>query len=399
MHLLVAGTALLFTALAASAEPSSELVLPFEPLHNHGSSLVETPDGGLFVVWFRGSGERKADDVAIYGAVRRPRQARWSEPFLVADTPGFPDTNCTLLVDREGKLWLLYPTILANLWETALMKVKVAEEWGTGPPDWEREFVLHMKPGDDFPNAVRAKTADYLAVIGLDEQSLPDAVRDWRDRNVDLAEDKLTRRLGWFTRPHPIQLSTGRLLVGLYSDGFSFSMTTFSDDDGATWQMSEPIVGGGNIQPSLIERADGTVVAYMRDNGPPPKKVLVSESRDGGATWSTVRDHEQLVDSGAGVDALRLRDGRVLVVHNDVPDGRHRLTVSLSNDEGRTFRTALRLEDEAPKSGRFSYPSAIEGKDGTIHVTYSVHLPRTEEHPEERKSIRHAWFGAEELEP
>jgi len=169
-------------------------------------------------------------------------------------------------------------------------------------------------------------------------------------------------------------------------------MTTFSDDDGATWTMSEPMVGGGNVQPSLVELADNRILAFMRDNGPAPKKVLVSESADGGATWSTVRDHPQLVDSGAGVDALRLESGRILVVHNDVPDGRHQLALSVSEDNGATFRTLSYLEREPSGSGRYSYPSAIQSSNGTIHVSYSVHLPKTDDQPAERKAIRHAWF-------
>ncbi len=380
-------------AIPAGAQLHQELVQPLDALHDHGSSIVLTEDGGLFVAWFRGSGERKADDVAIYGAYKPAGAASWSPSFVLADTPGFPDTNCTLLVDRDGKLWLFYPTILANLWESALLKVKVSSDWqGPGRPHFDREFVLHMKPGDAFPAQVRAKAATYFESVGLQESTLPERTRRWRDRNFEMAEDKLTRRLGWFTRPHPIQLASGRLLVGLYSDGFSFSMTTFSDDDGRTWTMSEPIVGRGNVQPSLVERDDGHVVAFMRDNGPPPKQVMVAESGDGGATWSTVRDHPDLVDSGAGVEALRLRGGNVLLVHNDVPRGRHRLALSLSRDGGRSFETLRTLEDHAPDSGRYSYPSAVQAEDGTIHVTYSVHLPAESEGGAQRKAIRHAWF-------
>jgi predicted neuraminidase len=383
---------LLLATSGLAAQPVGELILPLEAQHNHGSSIVEGPSGMLLVSWFRGSGERTADDVAIYGATKR-RGSPWSEPFVLADTPGFPDTNCTLLVDSEKRLWLFWPTILDNRWESALMKVKVSNRWdGLPEPMWSREFVLHMKPGDDFPGLVRSKTSAYLDSILAPGDELPEAVRAWADRNASMAEVKLTRRLGWFTRPHPIQLSSGRLLVGLYSDGFSFSMATFSDDEGDTWSMSEPIVGGGNVQPSLVERADGSVLAFMRDNGPAPKQVQVSTSQDGGATWSVVADHPDLVDSGSGVEALLLSSGKILMVHNDLPEGRHRLALSISEDGGKSFRTARYLEDRPKGEGRFHYPSAAQGRWGAIHVTYSYHLPPENAGEPERKSIRHVSF-------
>ncbi len=46
----------------------SELIFPLEHWHNHGSCIVEAPNGDLLVCWFNGSGERKADDVKIEGA-------------------------------------------------------------------------------------------------------------------------------------------------------------------------------------------------------------------------------------------------------------------------------------------------------------------------------------------
>lgn len=81
------------------------------------------------------------------------------------------------------------------------------------------------------------------------------------------------------TRTHPIILDDGRIIVPLYSDGFSFSLMAISDDGGETWHTSEPLVGAGNIQPALAARRDGTVVAFMRDNGPAPKRIPVSGRR------------------------------------------------------------------------------------------------------------------------
>ena len=83
----------------------AELIFPLEAWHNHASTVVETPAGDLLVCWFHGSGERTADDVKIEGARLRRGSRAWSERFLMADTPGYPDTNCTMFIDPEGPLW------------------------------------------------------------------------------------------------------------------------------------------------------------------------------------------------------------------------------------------------------------------------------------------------------
>jgi predicted neuraminidase len=157
--------------------------------------------------------------------------------------------------------------------------------------------------------------------------------------------------------------------------------------------MSEPIVGGGNVQPSFAQRNDGTVVAVMRDNGPPPKLVQVAESKDRGETWTIASDHPDLVDTGAGNEVLRLASGRWIVVHNNVPRGRHQLAVSISEDEGKTYKLARYLEKAEAEKGAFHYPSIIQGKDGMLHASYSYFIPGALDGGGEGKSIKHATFN------
>jgi hypothetical protein len=81
----------------------AELVFPLHPKHNHAPGIVECPNGDLLVSWYRGSGERDADDVAVYGARKRARSGRWGDAFLLADTPGFPDCNTALFLDGKKR--------------------------------------------------------------------------------------------------------------------------------------------------------------------------------------------------------------------------------------------------------------------------------------------------------
>lgn len=388
---VMAGLVLFLLAVSAWGEEpvySSELIFPLEHWHNHASCIVACPNGDFLVCWFHGSGERKADDVKILGARKVKATGKWTKPFVMADTPGFPDTNCCMIIDPQQRLWLLWPTIMANTWESALMKYKISEDYmrPEGPPKWEVMKVLHMKPGNDFPEKVARGMDAYLA-----EQKIPDAmkaqVEAWKQRNMQMASDKLTRRIGWFTRAHPYILDGKKMLVGLYSDGFSFSMVAITDDWGETWHFSDPIVGGGNIQPSFARKKDGTLVAYMRDNGPPPKRVHVSESKDGGQTWSVVHDHPQLPNPGSGLELANLQDGDWICVYNDTESHRYSLAVSISDDEGKTWRWTRHLEYDPTKKGSFHYPSIIQTQDGMLHVSYSYFLSG------KQKSIKYAEFN------
>src|ERR1035438_3165642 len=141
---------LLATASLTAAPPfyKSELIFPLEKIHNHSSSIVELPDGDLLVCWFHGSGERTADDVVINAARFSQKTGEWGTPFIIADTPGFPDTNPTMFIDSKQRLFLLWPTIIAHQWETALMKYKISTDYQQedGPPKWEHQDNILLIP-------------------------------------------------------------------------------------------------------------------------------------------------------------------------------------------------------------------------------------------------------------
>jgi predicted neuraminidase len=404
---LIAALAIGWATGAARVVPSqaagapfltSEILFPLEHWHNHASMVVELPNGDLLTCWFHGSGERTADDVKILGARLKKGTSRWTAPFEMADTLGYPDTNATMFLDPQKRLWLLWPTILANEWHTALMKYKISSDYGgAGAPKWAANDVLHVTPGDEFPRTVDAEAERLLA-------SAPDSARarTYVERIKKDANDKLARRLGWMTRAHPYVLDGTRIIVPLYSDGFSFSLMAISDDGGVTWKTSTPLVGAGNIQPSLARKKDGTLVAYMRDNGPAPKRLMVSRSTDRGDTWSHVEDSDR-PNPGSGAEVLVLRNGDWILIYNDLESGRYSLAVSISDDEGSTWRWTRHLERDADTSdprnrGEYHYPSIIQAADGTLHATYSYFVPPASVTPDAqqrlpRKTIKHAHFN------
>jgi predicted neuraminidase len=371
--------------MAPAEEPflEAELIFPLEHWHNHASSIVELPNGDLLVCWYNGSGERQADDVKVEAARRPAGHKQWGQRFTLADTPGFPDTNPALFVDSHKRLWLLWPVILANEWHTALMKYRITRDF-QGYSGWEVSDNLLFIP------------RDFAASVTAVQETWPDTPD--RRRRLELAKDKYFSRMGWMTRAHPLELPSGRILAPLYSDGYDFSLIAITDDGGLTWKSSRPLVGPGNVQPSLVRRRDGTIVAYMRDNGPPPKRVLLSTSSDDGVTWSPVIDTD-LPNPGSGLEAIALRDGRWVLIYNDTERGRHSLVVALSGDEGRTWKWKrhLELDQRGQGAGSFHYPSIIQAADGTLHASYSYflnHLPAGAA----RKSIKHAHFNVAWIE-
>ena len=375
---------LLFLTLAtypvAAAEPrfDSELVFPLNAQHNHAPGIVECPNGDLFATWYRGSGERSADDVAVYASWKPKGSSTWTEPFVLADTPGFPDCNTALFIDDREQLWLFYPTILANSWESCLTNFKVASDYSaTNAPQWEREGMILLKPADFGEKARQQLDAE----IKLFEPLLTDDLRAELNGMREKLGDKLSQRLGWQPRCKPTQLPSGRIVLPLYTDTFSISIMALTDDYGKTWQASEPLIGFGNIQPSVLRRNDGTLVAYMRENGP-RMRIRVCESKDDGETWGPVGQSE-LPNPGSGLDGIRLANGHWLLVYNDTLNGRNKLAVSLSTDEGRTWSHTRHLEDHP--TGSYHYPAITQGRDGTIHVVYSYFV-------EGGKSMKHAAF-------
>jgi predicted neuraminidase len=371
---------LFLTVLLAADAPAphyaAELVFPLDAEHNHAPGIVECPNGDLLVSWYRGSGERSADDVRVLGARKKKGSDAWSEPVVWADTPDFPDCNTALIIDGKQRLWLFWPTIIANSWESCLTNYKVSTNYdGDGAPQWDRAGVMFLKPDDFGDEARQAFDRDY----GFIEWALPEKQKEKAKVLRERLGDKLYQRLGWQPRCKPTILPSGRMLLPLYSDTFSMSLMAISDDEGQTWFAGKPMIGFGNIQPSVLRRDDGTLVAYMRENGP-RLRVRTAESKDDGVTWGPVTDTE-LLNPGSGVDGLRLASGHWILVYNDTIKGRNKLAISLSTDEGRTWPHTRHLENEA--EGSYHYPAVTQGADGTIHVVYSYFVPAG-------KSMKHA---------
>ena len=423
---------LLYWNFSSSQSVDSTIIFPLQSEHVHGPSIVELPNGDLLAAWFQGSGERWADDVRIMGARLRKGQAKWSKPFLLADKPGFPDINPMLFMDQKERLWLMWYPVLANQWESSIPMYRISTDYEQeGAPKWDWQDILFVKPGDKtergiqpndkFVAAVQQQLQDYESYLktelldtysAQEQKQLLQKWENYKTKLDSLAKGKnmlrrgklykggtaenttlgypLARRIGWQTKNKPFLLGD-RIIVPLYSDGLDCSLFALTDDFGESWQFSNPVIGGIGIQPTIAIAKDGSLHAYLRDNGPPPQRMQHTISKDNGLSWSIAKD-AILPNSGAGFDMVTLANGDWMIAYNHTEEGRHNLSVAISDDAGKSWRWRKSLENDTrpDNATRSHYPAIIQGKDGTIHVVYSFH--HNDRDKENHKTIKYARF-------
>jgi predicted neuraminidase len=368
----------------AQAVFEAQLIFPLQEKHVHASSIVESGNGDLLACWFYGSGERRANDVMIQGARLKKGEKVWSAVYKMADTPNLPDCNPVLFIDRQQRLWMFWVVVQAERWERSLLKYYRSLNYQReGPPVWEWQDFILFQPGERFAGAIEQAAKQLSAGEPMWSEYAPPYGR----MLAEAARDPVKRQAGWMTRIHPLVLPSGRILLPLYSDGFNVSMAAISDDEGENWRASQPIIGLGPIQPAFVRKKDGSIMAYMRDSGSLPQRIMRSVSTDDGESWTFAADLD-IPNPGSSLEVIGLEDGRWVLICNDTEAGRHRLSAYLSDDEGESWAWRRVIEERENGQGAFAYPSLIESHDGMLHLTFSYAVNR-------RQAIKYVKFNPE----
>lgn len=367
----------------------SEVVfVPSEELHGHvhASTILECPNGDLRVVWYENGpklptpryyndAHDKNDNVRISGSRKAKNSDIWEAPFVMSDTFGTADNNPTMVIDKGGKLWLFHSTMLGVpkwTWGSSMVRYKISSEYDQpGPPKWELSEVL-------IPHPVGIAEVVELAAKELDSKETRDAyglsktqADAFLKQMREAAIDPMQIKFGWMPRVHPLIRSDGMLVLPLSNENFEIPMMAMTKNFGRNWTYSKPVPGLGLLQPTLVEFPNGDITAFFR-NGDPRARIKRSHSTDGGMTWSVPELTDRL-HPGGGIEALLLKNGNLVLAYNNKETSpRDKLAISISTDQGRTWKWTRQLEDTP--NGRFDYPSIIQTKDGLLHVSYSYHL-------------------------
>jgi predicted neuraminidase len=292
----------------------------------HASTIVETPDGSLVVAWFGGSAEGN-DDVEIWVS-RKAAGAGWSAPQRVTNTPNIPVWNPVFHQD-SGTTWLFYKV-------------------GPSPREWIGAYCRSTDGGQSW-GPVTYLPAGLLGPIRTKLLVLSDGT--W------LAGSSVEAGYRWDTRGDAPYRSWAVWVER-------------SDDRGATWSKHGPVTVPGEpygvIQPTLWQGSNGEVRMLMRSTER-IGRIVASSSIDGGRTWTPGR-LTALPNPNSGIDAVKLRDGRLVLVYNHLSQGRHAIHLAVSADDGETWTEPVVLESGP---GEYSYPAVIQSQDGAIHITYT----------------------------
>ena len=319
---------LLLVISAALRAQTAEFVADSMPTPScHASTIVELASGDLMAAWFGGTAENRPD-VAIWGA--RRHQGKWQTPVELAREPNIATWNPVLFRPGDGLLWLYY-------------------KFGPTPQQWTAARMFSRDDGVTWSKPEHLPAGLYGPI-----------------------------------RAKPLVLPKGVIVSGTSVESYSSwaAWIERSTDFGKTWTRHGPIVPpeGGIIQPSVIQVDGDHLRFYARSDK--AARICVSDSYDAGVTWTPARVTE-LPNPNSGIDAVRLKDGRYVMVYNHTPRGRTPLNLAISTD-GEHWTPWRTLESDP---GEYSYPAMIQTSDGALHITYTWR----------RQKIKHVGFAGDTL--
>lgn len=309
---------------------------------SHVASICELADGTLVAAWYAGSREG-ARDVAIYLSTRGAAETRWSLPrAIVTRDSAARDLNrhikrvgnSVIFSDASDRLGLLFVTVSFAGWSGSSLNVTVSADKGV---TWTPSERLTLSP---FFNVAELVKNAPVALAGG----------------------------GWVVPIH-------HELVGNFAE-----LLWLRDIEGHVRATKSRLSAAQyGYQPAMTALAANRAVAFLRHDGV-PGTVSVAQTDDSGRSWSSPLPLD-LPNPDAGLAALRLNDGRLLLAFNDSPTGRENLRLAMSTDEGRTWTRVVTLPEEP--GSHYSYPFLMQARTGEVHLVYAW----------QRKVIKHVTFN------
>jgi predicted neuraminidase len=316
---------------------------------NHASTVVELKNGDILSAWFGGTREG-APDVAIYGA--RLSHGTWTTPFELVRSDNVACWNPVLFHTNDGRLWLYYKFGKSpSTW-------KAARKWsGDEGKTWSATELLP----DGILGPIRPKPLvlpDGTIVSGSSVEN--GKWTAWIERSTDNGAN--------WTKFGPITIPDAVDIPDAGATAASLETQAPVDDSvaGVTTKLYPPAKTTiGIIQPAVIALSGHHLRFYARSRSK-AARIAIADSFDDGKTWTQARFID-LPNPNSGIDAVHLKDGRIVLIFNNSYNKRTPLNLAVSKD-GEHFRVFKMLEDGP---GQYSYPALVQAKNGDLLMTYS----------------------------
>ncbi len=295
--------------------------------NHHGSSVAVEVDGTVLVVWYHGKHEKSKDSRIVWS--RRPPGGEFGPAEVLFDAPDLAEGNPTIRVHEDGSLYMFFVTIIGESWNDAEIRLIRSEDRGA---TWGDAQVLRS---------------------------------DW----------------GWMVRNHPLRMSNGELLLPLYDETtYTPAFMISGDDYASTWEEVDFSLDPetfmdhlSQIQPTVIEREDGTLFALSRNTTNVHGQGFEMISPDLGRTW-TKGVKSAVPNPGDGMEMVRLASGRIALAFSNSLQHRYPTAAALSDDGGRSWSAVANLDPpcEVGDSCSHGYNSiAQDPTDQSLWITYT----------------------------
>lgn len=177
----------------------------------------------------------------------------------------------------------------------------------------------------------------------------------------------------WSSPGRGLQLTNGRLVIPctIYkTTNHMYSSLVYSDDHGKSWKCTD--VAEDINEPILVELANSNLMVNARNQIAPKKHRASIRSKDGAKSWGEIKIEEQLPDPNCqgSLISFIFNKGKkeldfLIFSNNATSEGRKNLSVQLSEDDGKTWRSKLLIHE-----GPSAYSCLTILPDGNIGLLY-----------------------------
>jgi predicted neuraminidase len=328
--------------IRTAANASTEAYLPILYPTAHASNLIQLKNGDVLCFWFSGTWEGNSNVGIVMSRLKKGTD-RWEPTKLIDRHMDESYQNPVAYQAPDGTIYLFHTTQPALKGEGGARTLEVTSR--DDGATWTQPVVLFGKPGS-YPRNSLLVMKNGAWLLGMNYQKF-----------------------------------TGKGIESVSSGAFIQK----SSNQGKTWKECPVPSSQKLLQPSIVYRSNGTLLAYLRSAI--SDHIYASTSTDG-CNW-TAATPTALPNNHSGIQLLRLKNGHLLLIFNN-SNGlnghlplRKPLSAALSNDDGATWSAVRDIEAgregydmperQIKTAGReeYSYPAVIQRADGKIMVSFT----------------------------